>query len=93
MLIRTGFEGNEVTTDVRNAFWFPDKRLHQGDLVVVYSKRGRDRHKQLDDGHQAHFFYWDQDSPLWTDEHVAPVLLHAPQWEGKAPQELRVQQR
>ena len=88
MLVRTGFEDDEVTTDVSNAFWFPYKRLRGGDLVVVYSKRGSGRHKQLDDGHKAYFFYWDQDSPLWDDEHVAPVLLYAPQWASKAPQEL-----
>ena len=93
MLVRTGFEDNEVTTDVRNAFWFPYGRLQEGDMVVVYSKKGRDGQRQLDDGHQAHLFHWDQDSSLWNDEHVAPVLLHAPRWEGKAPQELRAQHR
>lgn len=47
MLVRTGFEDDEVTTDVSNALWFPYRRLRAGDLVVVYSKRGRDRRKQL----------------------------------------------
>ena len=88
MLVRTGFEDDEVTTDVSNAFWFPYKRLRGGDMVVVYSKRGTDKQKQLDDGHKAYFFYWHQDSSLWDDEHVAPVLLYAPQWVSKAPQEL-----
>ena len=88
MLVRTGFEEDEVTTDVSNALWFPYKRLRAGDLVVVYSKQGRYKRKELDDGHEAHFFYWNQDSPLWDDENVAPVLLYAPQWASKAPQEL-----
>ena len=88
MLVRTGFEEDEVTTDVSNALWFPYERLRTGDLVVVYSKRGRNKRKGLDDGHKAHFFYWGQDSPLWDNEHVAPVLLYAPQWASKAPQEL-----
>ena len=92
MLVRTGFEDDEVTTEVSNAFWFPYKRLRTGDLVVVYSKAGRDREKRLDGGGKAHFFYWDQNSPLWNDEHVAPVLLYAPQWASKAPEELRAAQ-
>lgn len=90
MLLRTGFEDDEVTTEVSNAFWFPDKRLRAGDLVVVYSKRGRDKRRQIDNGRRAYFFYWDQDSSLWDDDHVAPVLLYAPQWASKAPQELSV---
>ena len=93
ILVRTGFEDNEVTTDIRNAYWFPCERLKEGDLVVLYSKKGRDRQKELDDGRQAHFYYWDQDSSLWDDEHVAPVLLHAPRWESKAPQDLRMHRR
>lgn len=93
MLVRAGFEDDEVTTDVSNAFWFPYRRLRAGDLVVVYSKRGSDKQKRLDDGHKAHFFYWGQDSALWGDEHVAPVLLYAPQWASKAPQELVAAQR
>ena len=84
---------DEVTTDVSNALWFPYKRLRAGDLVVVYSKGGRDKRKQLEDGHKAYFFYWDQDSSLWDDEHVAPVLLYAPQWASKAPQELTAEHR
>lgn len=93
MLVRTGFEDDEVTTDVSNAFWFPYKRLRPGDLVVVYSKKGHDKRKQLDNGRKAYFFYWDQDSSLWDDDHVAPVLLYAPQWDSKAPQELRAGRR
>ena len=58
MLVRTGFEEDEVTTDVSNALWFPYERLRAGDLVVVYSKRGGSKRKRLDDGHKAHFFYW-----------------------------------
>lgn len=88
MLVRAGFEGDEVTTDVSNAFWFPYRRLRAGDLVVVYTKRGSDKQKLLDDGHKAYFFYWGLDSPLWNDDHVAPVLLYAPQWASKAPREL-----
>ncbi len=100
MLVRTGFEDDGVDTSaneinavhdgaIANAYWFPDKRLQAGDLVVVYSKAGGDREKPLDDGHKAHFFYWGQKSPLWDDEEFTPVLLYAPQWAAKTPQELR----
>lgn len=91
MLVRTGFEDDEVTTSVSHAFWFPDKQLRAGDLVVVYSKAGNDNQKLLDDGQEAHFFYWDQKSPLWDDGQFVPVLFYTPQWTSKAPEELSVQ--
>ena len=88
MLIRTGFEGNRVTTRVVNTFWFPDRSVGAGDIIVVYSKRGNDKAKMISDGRTAHFFYWGQDAPLWNDDDVAPVLLHAPEWISMAPKDL-----
>lgn len=88
MLIRTGFEGNHVTTRVVNTFWFPDRSVSAGDIIVVYSKRGYGKEKEISDGRTAHFFYWGQDTPLWNNDDVAPVLLHAPEWVSKAPKDL-----
>ena len=88
ILIRTRFEGNQVTTEVVNTLWFPYEEVKTDDIVVVYSKRGQDRQKTIGDDRTAHFFYWDQDSPLWADASVAPVLLYAPEWVSKAPEDL-----
>ena len=73
-----------------NTFWFPYKAVTAGDIVVVYSKTGSAKQKQISDDRTAHFFYWCQDSPLWDDDDVAPVLLYAPEWDSKAPEELAV---
>lgn len=88
VLIRTRYEGNQVTTEVANTLWFPYKLVSRGDIVVVYSKSGTDRRKEISDNRTAYFFYWGQDNALWDDDTVAPVLLYAPQWVSKAPEEL-----
>lgn len=88
ILMRTRFEGNQVTTEVVNTLWFPYEEVKTDDIVVVYSKSGQDRQKTIADARTAHFFYWGQDSPLWADESVAPVLLYAPEWVSKAPEDL-----
>lgn len=90
MLIRTVYEDEQVTTEVKNTFWFPDKPVNAGDSIVVYSKRGTTRQKTIGDGRIAYFFYWGQDSALWNDDKVAPVLLYAPEWVSKAPEELEL---
>lgn len=90
MLIRTVYEDEQVTTEVKNTFWFPDKPVNAGDSIVVYSKRGTTRQKTIGDGRIAYFFYWGQDSVLWNDDKVAPVLLYAPEWVSKAPEELEL---
>ena len=88
MLIRTGFEGDQVTTEVVNTFWFPYKPVYRGDIVVIYSKSGTAKQKAIKDNRTAHFFYWGQPSALWDGDNFAPVLLYAPEWVIKAPEEL-----
>lgn len=88
MLIRTRFEGDQVTTGVINTLWFPDQTVKTGDIIVVYSKSGGTTRKRTKDGRTAHFFYWGQKSALWESERFAPVLLHAPEWATKSPKDL-----
>ena len=88
MLLRTVFAGGHPTTNVANTLWFPDKLISADDIVVVYSKSGSAIQKKISGDRTAHFFYWHQESPLWDDENVAPVLLYAPEWASKAPHEL-----
>lgn len=88
MLVRTGFLDDDVTTDVKDSFWFPYKRVEAKDLIVLYSKAGRPSERHLDEGRTVHFFFWGRKEPLWGADDVAPVLLYAPEWASRAPDEL-----
>ncbi len=82
LMLRTGFSGGQMTTGVTHTFWFPDKDVKAGDLVVLYSKAGTANEKVLDRGAKAHFFYWGQSSALWGTDDRGAVLVHAPDWQG-----------
>lgn len=71
-----------LTTDVRRAFWFPNKKIQKGDIVVIYSKTGGEKEKALDQGRKAHFYYWDESMPIWDDADLGAVILHAPEYEA-----------
>ncbi|MCP5235612.1 MAG: hypothetical protein H6945_07725 [Zoogloeaceae bacterium] len=88
LVIETGFHDGEVTTGTYNTYWFPYKSVSAGDLVVVYTKTGKENVKDLKNGRKAHFFYWGLAAALWNRGDRAPVLLHAPEWVSKAPDEL-----
>jgi len=88
LLLRAGYREGSVTTDTHNIFWFPDKQVETGDLVVVYSKSGRQSTKALRSGKTAHFFYWGSDTTLWNGNTTAPVIMHCPEWESTDPEEL-----
>lgn len=80
IVLRTKRHQDLATTGVRNAFWFPDKKVSAGDIVVLYSKAGTQSEKTLDSGSKAHFFYWGQTTPLWGASDVAGVVATTPEW-------------
>jgi hypothetical protein len=88
LVIQTGFHDGEVTIGTYNTFWFPYKSVSAGDLVVLYTKSGKENVKELNGSRKAHFFYWGLSSALWRGVDRAPVLLHAPEWISKSPDEL-----
>ena len=88
LVIQAGFQNGEVTIGAYHTYWFPYKDVSQGDLVVLYTKSGKDNEKLLKSGRKAHFFYWGLDSAIWDRRDRAPVLLNAPEWESKDPNEL-----
>ncbi len=83
-IFRTSRNEDSATVDVKQTFWFVDKPVKAGDLVVVYTKEGVPTEKALASG-TAHFFYWGRKTPLWAKDDVAGVLVEAPQWETFLP--------
>jgi len=74
---------NTVSTKVKNAFWFPDKKVNTGDIVVLYTKSGAKNEKQNVDGTASHFFYWGLEKTIWDGKDNAVVLLEAKNWAAK----------
>lgn len=90
ILIQAGWNesDNQPTTRVHHALWFPNVEVKSGDLVVVYTKVGRQSSKKTDGGNTSHFFYWGLKESIWEASDRCAVLLHAPTWSTKGPKEL-----
>ncbi len=82
VVFRTKARNNQVTTGVETVFWFPDKAVKAGDLVVVYTKEGVRSEKPIKDGNRAHFFYWGISSAIWDDKSMAAIILHVSEWKS-----------
>jgi hypothetical protein len=78
-VFRTRERSGTVTTGVLDAFWFPDKKVAAGDLVVLYSKAGARSEKTLEGGNTAHFFYWGAEGTMW-EKGMAAVVFHVDEW-------------
>ncbi|MGO9121037.1 MAG: hypothetical protein ACLQPD_25925 [Desulfomonilaceae bacterium] len=80
-IFQVNTDRGNITSDVKDAFWFPDQRVSAGDMVVMYTKQGRDKPKFDESGRKIHFFYWGKDQPRWNKNFV-PVLLSIADWEA-----------
>lgn len=87
ILLQTGFnpKTENVTIATYHSFWFPYKRVNNGDFVVVYTMGGTNSEKKFERGEEqdkgtVHFFYWGLEDPIWNKLDRAPVLLQSPSW-------------
>lgn len=87
LIMQTGFNDGEVTIDTYNTYWFPYKAVSAGDLIVLYTKPGKENEVYLGKGNKTHFFYWGLDSAIWDRNDRSFVVLHAPLWASKTPDE------
>jgi hypothetical protein len=62
------------------AYWFADGAIKAGDLVILYTKPGRNSKKNLGGGRTARFYYWGQRGVLWNDESNAAVVIELGDW-------------
>lgn len=85
LVLQTGVRNDNPTTRVKRCFWFPDREVSKGDLIVIYSKKGEKKEKKNPSGSTTHFFYWSSEEPLWIGENSAAVLIKADSWQGFTP--------
>ena len=68
-----------VFTSIKQPFWFPDKLVKKGDLVVLYTKKGSDSFKENTDGSISYFYYRNLSSPILVENYFA-LLIEANTW-------------
>lgn len=80
----TTFLGDgKVSNKVKHSYWFPDKEVQAGDLVILYTKQGFMNEKKHKNGFISHFFYWGLEMTVWNKEGDCVVLLQVDDWVTK----------
>ncbi|MEW5697684.1 hypothetical protein [Pseudomonas synxantha] len=85
MRSKRGKSGGPVSGS-KSAYWLPDLIVKSGDLVVIYSKKGKASKKTLESGQVVHFYYWHLSSAIWgSNTENTAVLLNVREWMHKNP--------
>lgn len=72
-----------VSNKLRHTFWIPDKEVDKGDLIVVYTKEGKDSTKSNKSGNKTHFFYWGLERTIWNKDEDAAAIFSISDWSSK----------
>jgi hypothetical protein len=84
-IFRVVVQDGTATNGVRSAYWFPDKKIKEKDLVVLYTKTGVQSERQVKEGYTSHFFYWHRKSPEWGNDNEGAVVLSISRWSLHIP--------
>jgi hypothetical protein len=82
-IFNTVFIEEKVSTEVKNTFWFPDKKVQKGDFIILYTKSGEQSEARNKAGTISHYFYWGLEKPIWGRKDDAVVLLEVKNWDVK----------
>ncbi|KQN34312.1 hypothetical protein ASE92_11925 [Pedobacter sp. Leaf41] len=69
-----------IYTSLKEPYWFPDKVVSRGDLVILYTKKGTSSFKENKDNSKSHFYYRNLDTALLTASNFA-FIIEANTWQ------------
>lgn len=75
-----------ITNAIENVYWFPDKKIQAGDLVVLYTNEGFQSETHNNNGTTTHFFHWGLSTTLPLSTY-AVTLVDIPEWKVFNPED------
>lgn len=73
----------KVSNLVRHPYWIPDREVKAGDLVIIYTKSGKQSQRTNSDGSTSHFFYRGLERTIWNQSGDCAVVVEIADWNSK----------
>lgn len=73
-------EAGKFFPSSRRFFWFPDRDVKKGDVLVVYSKPGQSSQRKEPSGSTIHFFYWGFPKTLFNGPSETVMVMELTSW-------------
>jgi len=68
-------DDGEVSNELRHSFFFPDLEIQEGEIVVVYTKKGTYKRHVSSIGTVYHRLFWGLEDAIWNDEEDWALLV------------------
>ncbi len=70
-----------IATTPKFVFWFTNKPVKAGDIIVIYSRAGVASERKNPDGTTSCFYYWGKPTSIWANTGDCAVLLELANWQ------------
>lgn len=77
------FKSQSGSNGTKSAFIFPNLEVQKGDMITIYSKKGKDYKIRLTNGYKNHCLFWGEDNSVWTDSRNAAMLVKIEEYNYK----------
>lgn len=82
LLLDSTYNNGQLSNKDRHPFWFPSENIKKGDLVVLYTCKGKNT-IQTNSSNKTYFFYWGLDSSVWNNDGDVATLIEIADYESK----------
>lgn len=72
--------GSTLSAKILFPYWFQDKAVKNGDLIVLYSKSGQSSSVKNEDGSTSWFMYRGVNESLFKEPEKCVVVFDVPSW-------------
>ena len=73
VVFKTGYSEGIPTNQLHAAYWFPDREVKEGDVIVLSTKAGQEFSRPHKD-HNVHFFFMNLEDAIWNQPRYLPSI-------------------
>jgi NAD-dependent SIR2 family protein deacetylase len=77
----TYYKHNTVSNEWVHAHKFMNQAVKKGDKVILYTKKGDDRERDLGNGNKEYIYYWGLGNSVWNNDGDAAALYEVTDWQ------------
>jgi hypothetical protein len=71
---------DHITKMFQDNYWFPSRKVKEGDYVLLFSRNGEDTEQKNNLGSTSHILFWGAPDAVWHEKDTEIALFELSGW-------------
>ncbi|MEK9810634.1 MAG: hypothetical protein VW362_09320 [Candidatus Nanopelagicales bacterium] len=71
---------DHITKMFQDTYWFPSRKVKEGDYVLLFSRNGEDTEQKNNLGSTSHILFWGAPDAVWHEKDTEIALFELSGW-------------